>query len=128
MHKNNLGALSNVEQQRCFDSLDYLYSKGGHDDAQQLLQSMQKRLAELSGEPKLTRINTPYMNTISPEDEPEYPGDIEIENKIKSWVQWNAMAMVVKIIVNMMALGGIFQRLHLQLFCMKSDLTIFSRK
>ena len=106
MHKNNLGALSNVEQQRCFDSLDYLYSKGGHDDAQQLLQSMQKRLAELSGEPKLTRINTPYMNTISPEDEPEYPGDIEIENKIKSWVQWNAMAMVVKANREHDGLGG----------------------
>ena len=89
-------SLSNVEKQRCFDSLDYLYSKNGHDDAQELLRSMQKRLNEISGQPTATRINTPYMNTIPPEDEPDYPGDIELENKIKSFVQWNAMAMVVK--------------------------------
>ena len=54
MNKNELASLSNVEQQRCFDSLDYLYSKGGHDDAQQLLRSMQRRLAELSGEQNKT--------------------------------------------------------------------------
>ena len=89
-------SLSNVEKQRCFDSLDYLYSKNGHDDAQELLRSMQKRLNEISGQPTATRINTPYMNTIPPEDEPDYPGDIELENKIRSFVQWNAMAMVVK--------------------------------
>lgn len=43
--------------------------------------------------PPLTR--TPYINTINPEDQPEYPGDIAIENRIKSFIRWNAMAMVV---------------------------------
>ena len=43
--------------------------------------------------PPLTR--TPYINTIDPEDQPEYPGDVEIENRIKSYIRWNAMAMVV---------------------------------
>ncbi|MBL6722644.1 MAG: pyruvate dehydrogenase (acetyl-transferring), homodimeric type [Candidatus Margulisbacteria bacterium] len=96
MNKNTYASLTNVEQQRCFDSLDYLYSKGGHEDAQQLVRSMQRRLDDLSGESKSTRVNTPYINTIPPHEEPDYPGDLEIENKIKSWVQWNAMAMVVK--------------------------------
>ena len=41
-------------------------------------------------------VTTPYVNTISPEDEPEYPGNREIERSIKSFVRWNAMAMVVK--------------------------------
>ena len=106
MNKNELASLSNVEQQRCFDSLDYLYSKGGHDDAQQLLRSMQRRLAELSGEQNKTRINTPYMNTIHPDEEPHYPGDLDIENKIRGWVQWNAMAMVVKANRDNDGLGG----------------------
>ena len=41
-------------------------------------------------------LNTPYINTIPPEMEPPYPGDREIERRIKSYVRWNAMAMVVK--------------------------------
>ncbi|MCB9799363.1 MAG: pyruvate dehydrogenase (acetyl-transferring), homodimeric type [Candidatus Omnitrophica bacterium] len=41
-------------------------------------------------------VSTPYINTISPEDEPQYPGDREIERRIKSLIRWNAMAMVVK--------------------------------
>jgi len=41
-------------------------------------------------------LNTPYINTIPPEKEPPYPGDREIERRIKSYIRWNAMAMVVK--------------------------------
>ncbi len=40
--------------------------------------------------------STPYVNTIPPERQPEYPGDRELERKIKSYIRWNAMAMVVK--------------------------------
>ena len=39
--------------------------------------------------------NTPYCNTISPEEEVPYPGDLEMERRIKSIIRWNAMAMVV---------------------------------
>jgi pyruvate dehydrogenase E1 component len=40
--------------------------------------------------------NTPYLNTIPPEQEPAYPGDRALERRIKSYIRWNAMAMVVK--------------------------------
>ncbi|MBI3322234.1 MAG: pyruvate dehydrogenase (acetyl-transferring), homodimeric type [Candidatus Omnitrophica bacterium] len=43
-----------------------------------------------------TDSNTPYVNTIPADREPPYPGDREIERKIKSYIRWNAMAMVVK--------------------------------
>jgi len=39
---------------------------------------------------------TPYINTISFERQPPYPGNREIERRIKSLVRWNAMAMVVR--------------------------------
>ena len=39
---------------------------------------------------------TPYINTISAEDQAPFPGDREIERRIKSIIRWNAMAMVVK--------------------------------
>lgn len=41
-------------------------------------------------------VSTPYINTIPPEKEPPYPGDREIERRVKSYIRWNAMAMVVK--------------------------------
>jgi pyruvate dehydrogenase E1 component len=41
-------------------------------------------------------VNTPYINTIPAEREPYYPGNREIERRIKSLIRWNAMAMVVK--------------------------------
>jgi pyruvate dehydrogenase E1 component len=40
--------------------------------------------------------NTPYINTIHPDDEVPYPGSREIERRIKSLIRWNAMAMVVR--------------------------------
>ena len=41
------------------------------------------------------QFNTPYCNTIQPAEEVPYPGDLEIERRIKSIIRWNAMAMVV---------------------------------
>ena len=40
--------------------------------------------------------NTPYINTIPPQEQPPFPGSREIERRIKSLVRWNALAMVVK--------------------------------
>ena len=39
---------------------------------------------------------TSYANTISPDQQAPYPGDRDIERRIKSLIRWNAMAMVVK--------------------------------
>jgi pyruvate dehydrogenase E1 component len=41
-------------------------------------------------------ISTPYINTIPADQQPEYPGDLQLERRIKSLIRWNAMAMVVK--------------------------------
>jgi pyruvate dehydrogenase E1 component len=40
--------------------------------------------------------STPYFNTIPVEEQPEYPGDLEMERLIRAHVRWNAMAMVVR--------------------------------
>jgi pyruvate dehydrogenase E1 component len=42
------------------------------------------------------RLNTPYLNTIPPEQQAPFPGDWQMERRIKSYIRWNAMAMVVK--------------------------------
>jgi pyruvate dehydrogenase E1 component len=51
-------------------------------------------------------VSTPYLNTIQAKDEPKYPGDIELERKIKSYIRWNAMAMVVNANKRHEGLGG----------------------
>ena len=43
---------------------------------------------------------TPYVNTIPADEQPEYPGNRDIERRIKSMMRWNAMAMVVKANMN----------------------------
>src|SRR5207244_7924696 len=40
--------------------------------------------------------NTPYINTISSEDQALMPGNPDVERRIKSLVRWNALAMVVR--------------------------------
>ncbi len=40
--------------------------------------------------------NRPYVNTIPPEQQAPFPGNRDIERRIKSYIRWNAMAMVVK--------------------------------
>ena len=40
-------------------------------------------------------VSTPYVNTIPIDVQPEYPGDRQLERRIKSYIRWNAMAMVV---------------------------------
>src|SRR6201747_2828523 len=39
---------------------------------------------------------TAYINTIAPEDEAQFPGNVDIEERLRAYMRWNAMAMVVK--------------------------------
>jgi pyruvate dehydrogenase E1 component len=60
-------------------------------------QLLEKLANELRSAPHpQSRVTTPYVNTISVENEPKYPGDWRVERRIKSLMRWNAMAMVVK--------------------------------
>ncbi|MCH7590058.1 pyruvate dehydrogenase (acetyl-transferring), homodimeric type [PVC group bacterium] len=56
------------------------------------LQMVQKR--DISTQMN-SSVVTPYINTIPADKEAPYPGDRSIERRIKSYVRWNAMAMVV---------------------------------
>ncbi len=50
--------------------------------------------------------NTPYINTIPADEQPMYPGDREVERRIRSLIRWNAMAMVVRANRLYSGLGG----------------------
>jgi pyruvate dehydrogenase E1 component len=58
---------------------------------------LEKLAGQLRSASQDTRpFNTPYVNTIPPEQQAPFPGDRDIERRIKSYIRWNAMAMVVK--------------------------------
>ena len=75
--------------------LHYVLKNEDSQQARFLLQELFARL-RASGLKIPYTVSTPYLNTISAEKEPPYPGNREIERRIKSYVRWNAMAMVVK--------------------------------
>jgi pyruvate dehydrogenase E1 component len=84
-----------VETREWLDSLEYIIESKGKERAKYLLSVLEAK-ARMEGVDLEMKSNTPYINTISAEDQPIYPGNRELERRIKSFVRWNAMAMVVR--------------------------------
>jgi pyruvate dehydrogenase E1 component len=74
--------------------LEIVLKNQGPDKANLLLADLIARL-RAAGVPVPAAVSTPYVNTIPVEAQPAYPGNREIERRIKSLARWNAMAMVV---------------------------------
>ena len=56
---------------------------------------------------KLNKLTTTaYINTIGTEQQPPYPGKREIERRLKHWIRWNAMSMVVRANRELSGIGG----------------------
>src|SRR5437763_9141795 len=87
--------LNPQETEEWVESLDQVIDQAGPDRATFLLQHLTER-ARANGVELPVQLNTPYVNTIRPEDEVPYPGDRAMERRIKSLIRWNAMAMVVR--------------------------------
>src|SRR5687767_8335406 len=84
-----------LETREWLESLDYVLQSGGSIRVSRLLRQLGDHARRSGVKPQFTA-NTPYINTISPADQPPFPGSREIERRIKSLVRWNALAMVVK--------------------------------
>ncbi len=94
-----------TETQEWLDSLDYIINSKGQDRAKYLLSVLDAR-ARTEGVDLAIKSNTPYINTIAQDQQPPYPGNRDIERRIKSIVRWNAMAMVVRANKNYPGIGG----------------------
>src|ERR1700753_2405917 len=87
------------------DVLDHILKEQGTEKAAQFLGRLAGRLRS-AGINVPEPVSTPYLNTISAEQEPAYPGNRELERRIKSLARWNAMAMVVNAQRNDSGVGG----------------------
>lgn len=94
-----------TENSEWLDSIDYVINNEDVGRVKEILSLLQYR-AQKAGIVFRCPGNTPYVNSISPEQQIPFPGSIEIERRIKSLVRWNAMAMVVRANLESEGIGG----------------------
>lgn len=87
------------------ESLDAVIKVDGKERAGFLLNEVNRRALQKEVHPA-NPASTPYINTIPTSAQPEYPGDRQLERKLKSLVRWNAMAMVVQANTKDGTIGG----------------------
>jgi len=98
MLRNKLPSSEDLDPQETLEwleALDEVIDEAGPDRASYLLERLADR-ARVAGAAPAYSVNTPYINTIPPEEEVPYPGDRAIERRLKSLIRWNALAMVVR--------------------------------
>jgi pyruvate dehydrogenase E1 component len=104
--QNGAGAdIDAVETTEWIEAVDAVVEHDGPARARELLRRAIER-AQHAGTGPIATLNTPYINTIPPEEEPEFGGDPELERRLRSIVRWNAMAIVVRANKVSSELGG----------------------
>jgi pyruvate dehydrogenase E1 component len=98
------------------EALLSLASSQGPARARQILDELARlaRQQRIGWQPEL---NTPYMNTIAVENQPAFPGDLAVEERLASLMRWNALAMVVRANQAYGELGG-----HIASYASAADL------
>ena len=103
--KHQLPDVDPAETEDWIASFDSLVDDEGADRARFVMYKLLKRARQQHiGLPPLTQ--TRYINTISPEQEPYFPGDEAIERRIRRLVRWNAVAMVLRANTASPGIGG----------------------
>ncbi|EOD80471.1 Pyruvate dehydrogenase E1 component [Grimontia indica] len=100
--KNDVDAL---ETQEWLAALESVVREEGVERAQFLLEQVMEK-ARLDGVDMPTGITTNYVNTIPADKEPAYPGDVNLERRIRSIIRWNAIMIVLRASKKDLELGG----------------------
>ncbi|OGO56643.1 MAG: pyruvate dehydrogenase (acetyl-transferring), homodimeric type, partial [Chloroflexi bacterium RBG_16_72_14] len=103
--KHQLPDIDETETTDWVESFDEVLDQEGENRARFLMFKLLKRARQRQiGLPALTQ--TRYINTISPEQEPYFPGDEVLERRIRRLIRWNAVAMVLRANNRFPGLGG----------------------
>ncbi|HEY1529371.1 MAG TPA: pyruvate dehydrogenase (acetyl-transferring), homodimeric type [Galbitalea sp.] len=87
------------------DSLEAVVEEKGHERGREIMLSLLKKSKDLQlGVPMVP--TTDYINTIAPENEPEFPGNEDIERRYRAWLRWNAAITVHRAQRPGIAVGG----------------------
>ncbi|TCK03028.1 pyruvate dehydrogenase E1 component [Marinobacterium mangrovicola] len=105
MHDEMIEDIDPIETHEWMEALESVAKNDSNERARYLLSKLGSRAAEI-GIGSAGTLSTPYVNTISPSDEVRMPGDLFMERRIRSFIRWNAMAMVMRANDNDEGLGG----------------------
>jgi len=94
-----------AETEEWLESLRYVLQSKGPERVSYLLSLLEEK-AHRAGVELPFSATTPYINSIPLDKQPVYPGNREIERRIKSIIRWNAMAMVVRANKEYPRIGG----------------------
>ena len=93
------------ETEEWLDSLDAVVDAHGKTRARFLIAKLMDRAAQLGvGVP--ATVSTPYVNTIPVDQQAWFPGDEDIERRIRAYIRWNAAVMVVRANKHSEGIGG----------------------
>jgi len=101
----NTQDIDQQETQEWLDALEAVLENEGPERAHFLMEQMIDQIRR-SGVNLPHSSNTAYVNTIPPHLEAPHPGDVAIEARIRSFIRWNAAAMVVRANRKASELGG----------------------
>ena len=87
--------LDNQETREWMDALSAVIEAEGPERAHFLLEQLLEHARQNSIDRPFSA-TTGYVNTIEPDEEERSPGNLEIERRLRAYMRWNAMAMVVK--------------------------------
>ena len=93
------------ETQEWIEALDGIIAAEGKDRAREIIDALAQRARSRGVEIPIA-LTTPYINTISTERQIPFPGDAAIEERLRHYLRWNAMAMVVRANKESSELGG----------------------
>src|SRR5436853_1882587 len=105
-----------VETREWLDAFDALVETAGRERATFLLRKLLDH-ARARRVPLPPVLNTPYKNSIALAEQPQFPGNAELESRISAMVRWNALAMVVRANRAYPELGG-----HIASYASAADL------
>ncbi len=94
-----------METQDWVDSIESVLETDGGARAHYLIEKVIER-AHRDGVKIPFSGTTEYINTIPVEKQPRYPGNSQLEHKIRSYIRWNAMALIVRSNMEDSSLGG----------------------
>jgi len=83
------------ETREWLEAFDALLEAEGRERATYLLMKLLEH-ARARRVPMPPVLNTPYRNTVALAEQPQFPGNLELEQRIAALVRWNALAMVVR--------------------------------
>ncbi|MCB1032624.1 MAG: pyruvate dehydrogenase (acetyl-transferring), homodimeric type, partial [Acidobacteria bacterium] len=116
MAESNVHDIDPQETREWLESIESVLRADGAERVRFLLETLREYSSGVGATPAFEAA-TSYVNSIRSQDEPDLPGDPELEERILSFIRWNAMALVVRTNKEFEGLGG-----HIATFASSANL------